>query len=42
MLTVGVTSDTHGLLRPEALEALRGSAPCISAAIIPLFGPPAE
>jgi uncharacterized protein len=24
MLTVGVISDTHGLLRPEALEALRG------------------
>ena len=23
-LTVGVISDTHGLLRPEALEALRG------------------
>jgi putative phosphoesterase len=26
MLTVGVISDTHGLLRPEALEALRGAA----------------
>lgn len=25
MPTVGVISDTHGLLRPEALEALRGS-----------------
>jgi putative phosphoesterase len=24
-LTVGVISDTHGLLRPEAMEALRGS-----------------
>jgi putative phosphoesterase len=24
-LTVGVISDTHGLLRPEALEALEGS-----------------
>ena len=24
-LTVGVVSDTHGLLRPEAVEALRGS-----------------
>lgn len=24
-LTVGVISDTHGLLRPEAVEALRGS-----------------
>ena len=24
-LTVGVVSDTHGLLRPEALAALRGS-----------------
>jgi putative phosphoesterase len=24
-LTVGVISDTHGLLRPEALDALRGS-----------------
>jgi len=22
---VGVISDTHGLLRPEALDALRGS-----------------
>jgi putative phosphoesterase len=26
MLTVGVISDTHGLVRPEALEALRGAA----------------
>src|SRR5215471_17931324 len=25
MPIVGVISDTHGLLRPEALEALRGS-----------------
>lgn len=24
-LTVGVVSDTHGLVRPEALDALRGS-----------------
>ena len=24
-LTVGVVSDTHGLVRPEAVEALRGS-----------------
>jgi hypothetical protein len=24
-VTVGVVSDTHGLLRPEAVEALRGS-----------------
>ncbi len=24
LLTVGVISDTHGLLRPEAVEALRG------------------
>lgn len=24
-VTIGVISDTHGLLRPEALEALRGS-----------------
>ena len=24
-MTVGVISDTHGLLRPEAIEALRGS-----------------
>jgi putative phosphoesterase len=24
-LTVGVVSDTHGLLRPEVIEALRGS-----------------
>jgi putative phosphoesterase len=26
VLTVGVISDTHGLLRPEAVEALRGCA----------------
>lgn len=25
MTTIGVISDTHGLLRPEAVEALRGS-----------------
>jgi hypothetical protein len=25
MLTIGVISDTHSLLRPEALDALRGS-----------------
>jgi hypothetical protein len=25
MKTIGVISDTHGLLRPEALEALRGA-----------------
>jgi len=25
MRTIGVISDTHGLLRPEALDALRGS-----------------
>ena len=25
MLSVGVISDTHGLLRPEAVEALKGS-----------------
>ena len=25
MMNVGVISDTHGLLRPEALAALRGS-----------------
>jgi putative phosphoesterase len=24
MLTIGVISDTHGILRPQALEALRG------------------
>ena len=24
-MTIGVISDTHGLLRPEAIEALRGS-----------------
>jgi len=26
MTVVGVISDTHGLLRPEAIDALRGSA----------------
>lgn len=26
MTVIGVISDTHGLLRPEAVEALRGSA----------------
>lgn len=26
MVIVGVISDTHGLLRPEAVEALRGSS----------------
>ena len=26
MIVLGVISDTHGLLRPEAIEALRGSA----------------
>jgi|SRR5687767_2436099 len=30
-MTIGVISDTHGLLRPEALEALRGSALIIHA-----------
>jgi putative phosphoesterase len=25
MINIGVISDTHGLLRPEAIEALRGS-----------------
>lgn len=25
LVTIGVISDTHGLLRPEAMEALRGS-----------------
>ena len=30
-MTVGVISDTHGLLRPEALDALRGSAHIIHA-----------
>jgi uncharacterized protein len=25
LITIGVISDTHGLLRPEAVEALRGS-----------------
>jgi uncharacterized protein len=31
MLTIGVISDTHGLLRPEAVEALRGSAQILHA-----------
>jgi uncharacterized protein len=30
-LTIGVISDTHGLLRPEAIKALRGSAHIIHA-----------
>jgi uncharacterized protein len=30
-MKIGVISDTHGLLRPEALEALRGSAYIIHA-----------
>ena len=31
VVTVGVISDTHGLLRPEAVAALRGSAHIIHA-----------
>lgn len=31
MTTIGVISDTHGLLRPEALEALQGSQRIIHA-----------
>ena len=31
MVRVGVISDTHGLLRPEALAALRGSARIVHA-----------
>ncbi len=31
MLAIGVISDTHGLLRPEALAALRGSQQIIHA-----------
>src|SRR5215475_1659411 len=31
MAIVGVISDTHGLLRPEAVEALRGSARIVHA-----------
>ncbi|MGD0568311.1 MAG: metallophosphoesterase family protein [Candidatus Sulfotelmatobacter sp.] len=31
MLIIGVISDTHGLLRPEAIEALRGSQRIIHA-----------
>jgi putative phosphoesterase len=30
-MQIGVISDTHGLLRPEAIEALRGSAHVIHA-----------
>ncbi len=30
-MNIGVISDTHGLLRPEALEALRGSEQIIHA-----------
>lgn len=30
-MTVGVIADTHGLLRPEALDALKGSAHIIHA-----------
>ncbi len=30
-IAIGVISDTHGLLRPEAVEALRGSAHIIHA-----------
>ncbi len=30
-ILIGVISDTHGLLRPEALEALRGSEHIIHA-----------
>ena len=31
MIAIGVISDTHGLLRPEAVEALRGSDAIIHA-----------
>jgi uncharacterized protein len=31
MTNIGVISDTHGLLRPEAIEALRGSERIIHA-----------
>ena len=31
MTTIGVISDTHGLLRSEAVEALRGSEAIIHA-----------
>jgi hypothetical protein len=31
MTTIGVISDTHGLLRPQAIEALRGSERIIHA-----------
>jgi hypothetical protein len=30
-ILIGVISDTHGLLRPEAIEALRGSQQIIHA-----------
>jgi len=30
-ILIGVISDTHGLLRPEAIEALRGSEHIIHA-----------
>ena len=30
-MLIGVISDTHGLLRPEAIEALRGSDAIIHA-----------
>ena len=30
-LTIGIISDTHGLLRPEAINALRGSSHIIHA-----------
>jgi uncharacterized protein len=31
MITIGIISDTHGLLRPEAVQALRGSNAIIHA-----------
>lgn len=31
MLRIGLISDTHGLLRPQALDALRGSAHLVHA-----------
>jgi putative phosphoesterase len=31
MATVGVISDTHGLLRPQALAAMRGCSPILHA-----------
>lgn len=36
MKTIGVISDTHGLLRPEALPALQGSDLIVHAEIIEL------